>query len=57
MNINDEEFGEERLKTVVLENSDLSCHRLRNKILDEVNSFTKSDHISDDRTLVIVKYV
>jgi sigma-B regulation protein RsbU (phosphoserine phosphatase) len=57
MNINSEEFGEERLKKVVLENSDLSCLQLKNKILEEVDNFTKSDHISDDRTLVIVKYV
>jgi serine phosphatase RsbU (regulator of sigma subunit) len=57
MNIDGEEFGEERLKSIVKENSDLPCHQLRKKILKEVDEFTKSDNISDDRTMVIIKYV
>jgi sigma-B regulation protein RsbU (phosphoserine phosphatase) len=56
LNKDGEEFGEERLKNVVKENFDLSCHDLRNKILAEVDNHTKSQLISDDRTLVIVKY-
>jgi serine phosphatase RsbU (regulator of sigma subunit) len=56
LNIDDEEFGEERLKKVVKDNSTLSCLELKNKILEEVDDFTKSELISDDRTMVIVKY-
>ena len=56
LNKDGEEFGEDRLKHVVKENSNLSCHNLRNKILAEVDNHTKSELISDDRTLVIVKY-
>jgi sigma-B regulation protein RsbU (phosphoserine phosphatase) len=56
MNINGEEFGEERLKEIVKKNHHLSSLELKNKILTEVDNFTKSDHISDDRTIVIVKY-
>jgi sigma-B regulation protein RsbU (phosphoserine phosphatase) len=57
MNIDDEEFGEERLKQVVMKNYNLSPLKLRNKILEEVENFTKSDHITDDQTMVIVKFV
>ena len=57
MNIDGEEFGEERLKKVVRDNPDKSCHQLRKEILKEVDNFTKSDIISDDRTLLLVKYI
>jgi serine phosphatase RsbU (regulator of sigma subunit) len=50
------EFGEERLKHVVENNSTLSCHDLKNKILEEVDNHTDSEILSDDRTMVIVKY-
>jgi len=56
LNRDGEEFGVERLKHILKNHSDLSCHNLRNKILEEVNNHTKSKLISDDRTLVIVKY-
>jgi sigma-B regulation protein RsbU (phosphoserine phosphatase) len=56
LNIEEEEFGEERLKNVVIENRHLSCLELRNEILQKVDDFTKSEIISDDRTMVIVKY-
>jgi sigma-B regulation protein RsbU (phosphoserine phosphatase) len=56
LSLDDKEFGEERLKHVVIENSNLSCHDLKNKILREVDNHTKSELISDDRTLVIVKF-
>ncbi len=57
MNIDGEEFGEERLKQIVMQNRKLSSLDLINKILAEVDNFTQSDNISDDRTIVIVKYV
>ena len=56
LNIEDEEFGEERLRQVVKENPTLSSLELRNRILEEVDHHTKSDLISDDRTLVIVRF-
>lgn len=56
LNIEGEEFGEERLKQVVKESTDLNCLELKNKILEEVDNHTKSDLISDDRTMVIVKF-
>jgi len=56
LNLDNEEFGEKRLKSVVKNNINLSCLELRNKILEEVDNYTKSDLISDDRTMVIVKF-
>ena len=56
LNIEDKEFGEERLKQVVKENTGLNCLELKDKILEKVDNHTKSDLISDDRTMVIVKY-
>ena len=55
-NIDGEEFGEERLKNIIKKNSSLSCHSLRNKILYEVDKHTNSELLSDDRTMVVVKY-
>jgi serine phosphatase RsbU (regulator of sigma subunit) len=57
LNQNDEEFGEQRLQQVVRKNIHLSSYDLRNAILQEVNQFTElDDELSDDRTLLIVKY-
>jgi len=56
LNMESEEFGEARLKQVVKENLNLSCLQLKNKILEEVDNYTKSELISDDRTMVIVKF-
>jgi sigma-B regulation protein RsbU (phosphoserine phosphatase) len=56
LNIEDEEFSDARLRQVIKENSTLSCLELRNRILEEVDNHTKSELISDDRTLVIVKF-
>ncbi len=56
LNISGEEFGEKRLINVIQNNLHLSSYDLKNLILTEVNQFTQSSEISDDQTLVIVKY-
>jgi sigma-B regulation protein RsbU (phosphoserine phosphatase) len=48
-----EEFGEERLVTVLLENRHLSARELQEKILAEVAKFS-GGHFEDDATLVVV---
>jgi sigma-B regulation protein RsbU (phosphoserine phosphatase) len=48
-----EEFGEERLITVLLENRHLSAGELQEKILAEVAKFS-GGHFEDDATLVVV---
>jgi sigma-B regulation protein RsbU (phosphoserine phosphatase) len=51
-----EEFGVKRLISLVQKNRGLNIYDLKEKILEEVNQFTDSSIISDDRTIVIVKY-
>ncbi|MBN2587871.1 MAG: SpoIIE family protein phosphatase [Candidatus Fermentibacteraceae bacterium] len=50
------EFGNERLKTVVSDNRDLSAHQISNGILEAVNSHSGNSPQSDDQTLVVLKY-
>jgi sigma-B regulation protein RsbU (phosphoserine phosphatase) len=50
---NGEEFGEERLVTVLLENRHLSAEELQEKILAEVAKFS-GGRFEDDATLVVV---
>ena len=56
LNSNGEEFGEERLINLVKNNLQLSSYDLKDLILTKVNQFTQSSEISDDQTLVIIKY-
>ena len=48
-----EEFGEERLAAVLLENRHLSARELQKKILAEVDKFS-GGRFEDDATLVVV---
>ena len=56
LNSTGEEFGEERLINLVKNNIQLSSYDLKNLILTKVNQFTQSSDISDDQTLVIIRY-
>jgi sigma-B regulation protein RsbU (phosphoserine phosphatase) len=49
-----EEFGEERLLTVLLENRQLSAGELQARILAEVAKFS-GGRFEDDATLVVVE--
>jgi sigma-B regulation protein RsbU (phosphoserine phosphatase) len=55
-NREEEEFGEKRLISLIKANLNLNSYDLKNLILEEVNLFTHSDIVSDDRTILIVKY-
>jgi len=48
-------FGTERLRTFIEERHEVSATELSDAILREVDLFTHSAPLSDDRTLVIVK--
>jgi sigma-B regulation protein RsbU (phosphoserine phosphatase) len=50
----DEEFGEERLQQVILENKNLSANELTNKIISTVMKFAGSVPQGDDITVVVV---
>ncbi len=52
----DDQFGEDRLQELVRESLSQSPAEIRGKILAEVNRFTNNAELSDDRTLVVVRY-
>jgi len=54
MNKKQEEFGEERLYQLILQNRDLNSNDLMQKILSEVSAFA-NDKLGDDLTLLIFK--
>ncbi len=54
MNKKQEEFGEERLYRLILQNRELSSNELMDKIISEVRDFA-DDKLSDDLTLLIFK--
>jgi sigma-B regulation protein RsbU (phosphoserine phosphatase) len=55
-NPKDDQFGEDRLQELVRESLSQSPAQIRGKILSEVNRFTNHAELSDDRTLVVVRY-
>lgn len=52
----DEQFGEDRLEELVRESLGQTPVEIRRRILDAVNRFTNNAELSDDRTLVVVRY-
>ena len=57
MNENNEQFGEERLKKVILKNRKLSAQKMIRKIQNEVKTFTGKRPQFDDLTLMVLKVV
>lgn len=55
MNEKEEEFGEERVKTLVQERPDLSAEELMEKIVSEVKEFSRGAPQADDITQVVIK--
>ena len=55
MNVQDEEYGEDRLKEIIRNSPDLSAQELMEKIRDDVEKFSGEAPQADDITLVIVK--
>lgn len=55
MNTHSELFGEERIRAIMEENSDLEMDELREKIVDEVFDFAGGATQHDDMTMVLVK--
>ena len=56
MNPHEQEFGEERLKKILIANREMNSYELKNKILSEISKFADQKDQSDDLTLVIVKH-
>ena len=57
MNSNEEEFGEERLISLIKENKSLSPSNLINLVINTVNDHAGNAEQMDDMTLVIIKRV
>jgi serine phosphatase RsbU (regulator of sigma subunit) len=55
MNPHDEMFGEDRLVTLIRENSRKGCHELERIILEAIQDFTEGQAQTDDMTMVIVQ--
>jgi serine phosphatase RsbU (regulator of sigma subunit) len=55
VNTKNEMFGDERLEELVKKNVHLSAEELKNRILDEVLSFTRGLPQGDDITLIVLK--
>jgi phosphoserine phosphatase RsbU/P len=53
VNAEDEEFGEERLVRLLVENRGLSAEELHNKVLETVCEFSH-DNFQDDVTLIVM---
>jgi len=54
-NIKDEQFGEERLKKLMIDNNILNAKELTEKILEEVKKHTEGREQADDMTLLAIK--
>jgi phosphoserine phosphatase RsbU/P len=50
-----EEFGEERLKQLVVDNAELRADELRDQIISSIRSWQRGEPQYDDMTMVIVK--
>ncbi len=55
MNTSEEEFGEDRLRTVIRENLAKSPAEIRDEILKRVRSFLGEEQPQDDLTLVVAR--
>jgi sigma-B regulation protein RsbU (phosphoserine phosphatase) len=55
MNKQNQEYGEERLHKVILENKDNTARKLMEKIYQGVHNFDKGTAQHDDMTLIVVK--
>ena len=52
-----ENYGEERLSKVFLENKTLTPKEITYAIMDDVIHFSKNGEYSDDKTIVVIKRI
>lgn len=55
MNNDEDEFGEERLETIITENAEQSAHDLAEMVLEAITIFAEDQNLFDDATLVVIK--
>jgi serine phosphatase RsbU (regulator of sigma subunit) len=54
-NRNGEEFGDDRLCTIIDENAAMNVSEIKEKIIDNILEFLDGENLADDLTLVLVK--
>ena len=55
MNLEDEEFGEDRLQKAFSENCNLTAREIISKVFNEIKSFSQGMKQTDDMTMVVLK--
>ncbi|MBN1153332.1 SpoIIE family protein phosphatase [candidate division KSB1 bacterium] len=55
MNEKDEEFGEDRIKEIILNHLEASAEEMKERIFSAIKSFTRGVNQSDDITMLIIK--
>jgi serine phosphatase RsbU (regulator of sigma subunit) len=55
-NSNKEDFGYDRLKSLLITHNDLKLHELQDKIIDELYKFCGSTTLDDDYSIVLVRF-
>lgn len=55
LNLNNEEFGEQRVINFIKNNYLLDVHKFKEKFLKELERFSQEKDISDDRTFIVLK--
>lgn len=56
INIENEEYGINRVTAIIKKNKDCSIEEIRDKIFEDINTFRKGQPQSDDMTMFILKY-
>ncbi|MCA8831612.1 PP2C family protein-serine/threonine phosphatase [Hymenobacter pini] len=51
-----EEYGEERLQHILEQTYYLDAHQIKEKILTDLNEFSKGQPMHDDQTLLVIKF-
>jgi sigma-B regulation protein RsbU (phosphoserine phosphatase) len=51
----DEQFGEERLHTILQENAWMDANEIKEKVLQEIHNFVGGEPLDDDLTMLVVK--
>ena len=55
MNVHKMQFGEERIKKILIENADKSAEEIKERVLDTVQRFRADAPVNDDLSLVVLK--
>lgn len=56
-NFKNEEYGYDRLRVILEENSSQDAEKIQEKLIEDLYSFSGTDAIDDDYTIVIIKFI